>query len=505
MSAEEIHIESIKRFNNIPWQIAVPTLWPGQFPVGFAEPHTRYWNWVDSIYLGDPLYPFFAIWSRNMGKSTNAEISVAYLMLLMRRKYCWYVSESQDSADSHVASILNSLNAPHILEWFPLLNDTKVQKTGQLNVWRRNRLKSIGAGFTIDAVGLNSKVRGRRDDETRPDIIFFDDIDGRHDSLAVTKKKIEMISDTIIPSGSTDVVYVGIQNLLSATGFFSRISNGEIELPSAHVDGPVPAIEDLALDGNQIVGGTAVWPERLSIEFCQNFINTTPNGLRAFLREFQHDVENSEGALWTRETIRHTPEVNGVYWRPDQFDYVIIGIDPAVQANEWNDETGIIVFGVVGSMGYVLEDLSGHHTANEMAKLACDAASKWGGEILYEANQGGMYIKATIQNYKADAPVISRTATVSKKERARPAAQLYEQMRVYHCGVFEDLEMEMISWNGTGRSPNRIDALAWAAAMLTEQSSGQDYSIANAIGIQPPPPEGAEEPAEVAYGLRNML
>jgi len=57
-------------------------------------------------------------------------------------------------------------------------------------------------------------------------------------------------------------------------------------------------------------------------------------------------------------------------------------------------------------------------------------------------------------------------ATRNKLTRAAPATALYEQGRVHHVGAFPDLEDQMCSYNGEGRSPDRMDALVWALADL---------------------------------------
>jgi len=47
-----------------------------------------------------------------------------------------------------------------------------------------------------------------------------------------------------------------------------------------------------------------------------------------------------------------------------------------------------------------------------------------------------------------------------------PAAALYEQAKVHHAGVFAELEDQMLQYDGTGKSPDRMDALVWALAHL---------------------------------------
>ena len=55
--------------------------------------------------------------------------------------------------------------------------------------------------------------------------------------------------------------------------------------------------------------------------------------------------------------------------------------------------------------------------------------------------------------------------------RAEPVAALYEQGRIHHVGRFDRLEDELCIYDGSGASPDRLDALVWAATelMLGEQ------------------------------------
>jgi hypothetical protein len=58
---------------------------------------------------------------------------------------------------------------------------------------------------------------------------------------------------------------------------------------------------------------------------------------------------------------------------------VVVAIDPAASTGEDADETGIIVAGKdKDSRGYVLADLSGHHTPIEWARIAVAAYKSHG-------------------------------------------------------------------------------------------------------------------------------
>ena len=57
-------------------------------------------------------------------------------------------------------------------------------------------------------------------------------------------------------------------------------------------------------------------------------------------------------------------------------------------------------------------------------------------------------------------PLTQVRASRGKTARAEPVAALYEQGKIHHVGVFEDLETQMCE--GTTKSPDRVDALVWA-------------------------------------------
>jgi phage terminase large subunit-like protein len=90
-----------------------------------------------------------------------------------------------------------------------------------------------------------------------------------------------------------------------------------------------------------------------------------------------------------------------------------------------------------------------------------------------EANQGGDMVKTVLLDAMPNTPVTLVHATRNKRTRAAPATALYEQGRVHHVGAFPDLEDQMCTYDGTGHSPDRLDALVWALAHLYPQKRGK--------------------------------
>jgi len=171
------------------------------------------------------------------------------------------------------------------------------------------------------------------------------------------------------------------------------------------------------------------------------------------------------GALWTRDLIQRAGE-------PEELDRIVVAIDPAGSMTEDSDETGIVVAGMLDDRLYVLEDASGRYTPKGWARRAIDLYERWEADrIVAETNFGGDMVQATLEAVQPGIPFTKVTASRGKKRRAEPVAAVYEQGRAFHCGVFRDLEDQMCSFTEDADwSPDRMDALVWAARNLLDHS-----------------------------------
>jgi phage terminase large subunit-like protein len=180
-------------------------------------------------------------------------------------------------------------------------------------------------------------------------------------------------------------------------------------------------------------------------------------------------IEDNDAALWRRDWI----EVARVRTAPDLIR-VVVAVDPPVSIA--GDECGIVVAGLAeNGEGYVLGDWSvGGVTSAVWAARVAEAYEHFKADsIIAEANQGGDLVKQVLVDAMPNAPVKLVHATRDKRTRAVPAATLYEQGRVHHLGAFADLEDQMVSYDGSGKSPDRMDALVWALAELFPSKRGK--------------------------------
>lgn len=174
------------------------------------------------------------------------------------------------------------------------------------------------------------------------------------------------------------------------------------------------------------------------------------------------DVDEAPGALWTRQTI----EAGRVLRHPD-LERVVVAVDPS--ATSTGDEAGIVTAGSVGNDLYVLEDNSLQGSPVEWARAAVAAYHRHKADrIVAESNNGGEMVAHTIKTVDAAVPVRLVHASRGKQARAEPVSAVYEQGRGHMVGSFPVLEDELCLWMPGMASPNRLDALVWAATDLLQ-------------------------------------
>lgn len=189
-------------------------------------------------------------------------------------------------------------------------------------------------------------------------------------------------------------------------------------------------------------------------------------GTRLGKQELHGDIlEDVEGALWSLEII----EPHRMDQAPYGLERIVVAIDPAGTANRKSDETGIVVIGKIGDHLYVLADYSGRYSPNGWATRAVAAYEEFSADLIVaERNYGGAMVETTIRSTGTKARVKTVHSRRGKVIRAEPVVGLYEQAKVHHIGMLDELETEQITWvSGEGDSPNRVDALVHGAVELT--------------------------------------
>ncbi len=176
-------------------------------------------------------------------------------------------------------------------------------------------------------------------------------------------------------------------------------------------------------------------------------------------------VDEIEGALWTRAMLEH---LRGK--PPAQMSRIVVAVDPAVTSGLLSDETGIVVAGIGGGYGWVLQDRSLRASPAMWASAAVEAYHSWQADrIIAESNNGGDMVRDTILGVDSTVPVKLVTASQGKRTRAEPIAARYEQGKILHAegADLTALEGQMCTWLPSSvESPDRMDAMVWAMSEL---------------------------------------
>lgn len=213
-------------------------------------------------------------------------------------------------------------------------------------------------------------------------------------------------------------------------------------------------------------------------EIVRQALYDTYQGTRLGRQELNAEIlTDVEGALWTYAMFEARQAA------PD-LARVVVAVDPAVTASSTSDETGIVVAGKgVDQRGYVLADRSCRLSPNDWARRVLAAYDDCAADrIVAEVNNGGDMVRQTLATVWQDQarpgalPYTQVHATRGKAIRAQPVAALYEQGRVSHTAVFDELEEQMTTWTPeSGTSPDRLDALVWALTWLLVDGPGETH------------------------------
>ena len=88
-------------------------------------------------------------------------------------------------------------------------------------------------------------------------------------------------------------------------------------------------------------------------------------------------------------------------------------------------------------------------------------------------------VESVLKAVDRSLPIKLVHASRGKVIRAEPISALYEQGRVHHVGMFDELEDQMCTFSpdnirtGAMGSPDRVDALVWGLSELFEKMTGR--------------------------------
>lgn len=190
-------------------------------------------------------------------------------------------------------------------------------------------------------------------------------------------------------------------------------------------------------------------------------------------------LDENLGAIFCNEDIKRV-ELDTYGEDPDEYndrmfkliqsmDSIVVAVDPNVVEDNTSDETGIVVCGRKKDRGYVFKDASRRGKISHIYKTVVNLYHEFQADaVVVETNNGGDFIPTAIFNIDPMVVVEKVFASRGKRSRAEPIGLLYERGKIYHVGIFQELENQMLEYNPQvhTKSPDRMDALVWGFTHL---------------------------------------
>lgn len=215
-------------------------------------------------------------------------------------------------------------------------------------------------------------------------------------------------------------------------------------------------------------------PEDNKVNLTEGYLKTLGN-LNVRMRKRFRDgdfADATPNALFTDEHIDKWRVLTGKL--PDM-QRIVVGVDPSGADDVLNtdaDAIGIVVGGLgIDGNAYLLDDCTVKAGPKIWSSIVASAFDRHEADLVVaEVNYGGAMVKHTVLTARPRTPVKMISATRGKHIRAEPFSALYEDGKIRHVGVFQDLEDELTSFSTAGytgpNSPNRADAWIWVLSEL---------------------------------------
>ncbi len=175
------------------------------------------------------------------------------------------------------------------------------------------------------------------------------------------------------------------------------------------------------------------------------------------------DTDEVPDALWTRELVNSTR----VDVAPESMERIAIGVDPPGGATE----CGIVAVGRCDGEIYIIEDASLKDSPDRWGSEVVSLAARVGADIICaEKNFGGDMVESVLKPIIGNRNVRYKNVNAArgKAVRAEPVVAAFERGEGHIVGGMSELEKELCTWvpGSNMDSPNRLDAMVWAATEL---------------------------------------
>jgi phage terminase large subunit-like protein len=271
------------------------------------------------------------------------------------------------------------------------------------------------------------------------------------------------------------------EECLDIAQYSLRKGRGRIVITTTPERKMIKKIKELINEPNNIVTYGTSWNNILNLEGSLKHKLIKAYGTIKGKIESEASLVEYDGKIF-KESFFRRDKVN-----ESLLSKIVVSLDPALSSKNGNNYNGIIVCGNNGDLGYVLGDYSMKGTPQQVAEAVVVAYHKHRANLVVcERNAGGDWIPFAINTVDPNIKIETVTASRGKFTRAEPVGSLYELGRIYHSGIFSELEEQMVCFDpdclNHENSPDRMDALVWGFWWLFNFNK-KEFNIENIQGL----------------------
>jgi predicted phage terminase large subunit-like protein len=384
----------------------------------------------------------------------------------------WYIGRHPTdpiivASHSEGLAVLNSRVAKHLVEddrWpFP---DVRMSRDSA-SVQRWN----VTAGGGVYAVGVGGSITGRGGA-----VLLVDD--PLHDAHSESERDNawRWFTETAVPRLEPGGAIIVVAARFASDDVVGRIQSSEDAPQWTFVSLPAIALENDPL-GRQ--PGEPIWPERMPLAEIERRRSTMDSSF-AFEAQFQQNPITREGALFKYDWLVYDKTF------PEDFERVVLAIDPASKASKTADHSAAVVIGAKKGQFYVLDVVRAKVELPELRRLVINLCEKWTpSRCLIEDTANGIGAIQDLMRNTALPIVPFKPKGSSKIARAEGIVGLFESRRV-HLPVaapwLTAFLTELLAFPNTinnSKSPDQVDALVMALNSCQRQPVEWNFAFAH--------------------------
>lgn len=298
---------------------------------------------------------------RGHAKTTFIKILICWLIAYDRSKFVLIVCATEPNAKNllkDISSIMSSRNMEAVYgKWFDNLS---VDNTNTKQSSYHNEI------VTVMAIGSETSIRGLNLENSRPDLILFDDFQTRKndespvDSAKLFAEFVATFIKLIDTEGNRLIIYIG--NMYSENCILKKLQDSPYWIS--------------LITGAILEDGMPLWPELFSLEtLMESFLHDEQLGQAdVWFAEVMNDPKNTKTSLLHKQLEGHP-------YGEFEPDGVFLTIDPAGYRKE-SDDNVIVGHGVYDGVGFIMKTIAGNMNPQELIRDALKMALELGASVI---------------------------------------------------------------------------------------------------------------------------